>query len=299
MRLRSSVGLAEHDQFGSAIPIEGSSGRRRLGELLVEADILTDEDVGNVLSAQERTSRLFGETCVDLGLCAFDDVEGALRRQFDCHLLAPGDDSVSEDVVTAFGIDPEMTEDMRSLHAALFGRNAARGDLLALLVVAGADRETPTSIVAANFAVVVAHLGYNVLLVDANLADPIQHRLFRLPNRIGVTTFLTQEDARESVIAETAIPNLSVLPSGPAVPDPAELFERLPACPRLRNIAHHYDVILIDAGMHSPDIVASIAGGSDGAVLVVKRHRTAISQVRRLIDSFADRGVQTLGAVMA
>jgi protein-tyrosine kinase len=299
MRLRSSVGLAEHDQPGSTISIDRASGRPRIGELLVESGVLREADVATALGAQEQTSRLFGETCVDLGLCAYDEVQEALRRQFDCHLLALGDDSVSEDVATAFGTDPEMTEDMRSLHAALFGRNAARGDLLALLVVAGADVETPTSLVAANFAVVVAQLGYNVLLVDANLAEPIQHRLFRLPNRLGVTTFLTDDEARESAISETAIPNLSVLPAGPAVPSAAELFERLPACPRLRNVAHHYDVILIDAGTHSPDIVASIAGGSDGAVLVVKRHRTAISQVRRLIASFADRGVQTLGAVIA
>lgn len=299
MRLRSSVGLAERHPFANESAAAPASGKPRLGELLVEAGALSEDDIPLVLDAQERSSRLFGESCVDMGLCAYESVEEALRRQFDSHVLPLGDDSVAEDVVAAFGIDPEMTESMRSLHAALFGRKAARGDMLALLVMAGADLDTPASLLAANFAVVVAQLGYSVLLVDANLDEPIQHRLFRLPNRLGVTIFLTDEEVRESAICETAIPNLSVMPSGPGVPNPAELFERLPACPRLRAVAPRYDMILVDAGTLSPDIVASIASGSDGAVLVVKRHRTAIRQVRRLIQSFADRGVATLGTVVA
>lgn len=299
MRLRSSVGLAERHQFEAADPSARAPVRSRLGALLVESGALAEDDIATVMDMQEQTGRLFGETCVDLGLCTYDSVEEALRRQYASHVLPLGDDSIAEEVVAAFGTDPEMIEGLRSLHAALFGRKAARGDMLALIVVAGADPETPASLVAANFAVVVAQLGYGVLLVDANVAEPIQHRLFRLPNRLGVTTFLTDEEMRDTVISQTAIPNLFLLPSGPTVPNPAELFERLPLCPRLRTVAPRYDVILVDAGTLPPDIAASIASGSDGAVLVVKQHRTAIREVRRLVSCFEDRGVATLGTVVA
>ncbi|PTQ12346.1 hypothetical protein CLG96_07380 [Sphingomonas oleivorans] len=300
--MRSSVSHIEEEapQTGEAVtPVSTLSRRPRIGELLVQNGVLSEEDVAKVLTAQAQTSRLFGEICVDLGLCSQDVVKETLDRQLNFHILAPGDERVSDQVVTAFGADPELAEGLRSLRAALLGKKTAQGDLNAILVMAGADEATPVSLIAANFAVVVAQLGYRVLLVDANVAQPVQHQLFSVANRRGVTTLLAGEQEEEAAISTTAIPNLALLPAGPPVPHPAELFERAPLATRLRPLSSRYDLVLIDAGTESPDIVASLASGSDGAVTVVKRHRTAIRQVRRLVGHFADRGVATLGNVLA
>jgi len=201
-------------------------------------------------------------------------------------------------VVTAFGLDPTMTEGLRSLRASLFGRQTSRGEFLATIVLTGTGQASSTSIFAANFAVVCAQLGQRVLLVDANFADPVQHLLFRVPNRQGLTTLLSAGREETPAVAETAIDRLSLLTAGPTVPNPAELLEREPPCARVRSTGARYDVILVDAGAQEPDIVAAIGAGSDGAVVVIERHRTAVGKVNRILTHLANREVKGLGAVL-
>lgn len=298
MRLRSSAVQSDPDVL-NGFPAAGASGRPKLGELLVESGELDEIDVRSVLDRQEQSSRLFGETCIDLGLSTPDTVRRMLNKQFHFDLLAPGDDRIDPAVVTAFGLDPVMTEGLRSLRASLFGRQTThRGDLLGTIVLTGTGQDSSTGIFAANFAVVCAQLGHRVLLVDANLADPIQHDLFRVPNRQGLTTLLAAGREEAPAVSDTVLGRLWLLPAGPALPNPAELLEREPLCARLRAAASRYDIILVDAGTQDPDIVAAIAAGSDGAVVVIERHRTAVGQVNRILTHLANREVKGLGAVL-
>lgn len=298
MRLRSSAAAQPGHDGLNGFAAAGATGRPRLGELLVESGELDETDVRDVLDRQEQSSRLFGETCVDLGLSSPDSVRRMLNKQFRFDLLAPGDDRIDPAVVTAFGLDPAMTEGLRSLRASLLGRQTSRGELLATIVLAGTGMASGISIFAANFAVICAQLGNRVLLVDANFADPVQHHLFRVPNRQGLTTLLAAGREEAPAIVETALGRLSLLPAGPLAPNPAELLEREPPCARLRAVAARYDVILVDAGTQDPDIVAAIAAGSDGAVVVIERHRTAVGQVNRILTHFENREVKGLGAVL-
>ena len=57
---------------------------------------------------------------------------------------------------------------------------------------------------------------WTVILLDTDLRRPSQHKLFGIQNRIGLTNLLLDENlALESALAETPVPGLMVLPSGP------------------------------------------------------------------------------------
>src|SRR5690606_7708609 len=89
------------------------------------------------------------------------------------------------------------------------------------------------STVTANIGVVMAQSGLQVVVIDADLRKPTQHRVFGIPNDRGLTTLLThpEEDWRAAV-TKVALPGLSLIPSGPLPPNPADLvssarFEQL------------------------------------------------------------------------
>lgn len=298
MRLRSSVGRAV---AANQLPAEDTSGgaRPRLRDLLVQSGALSETDVATVVEAQKRTGRLFGETCLDLGLCDADTVQAALDRQFGFALVEPGSDAVDPQVAVAYGTDPVLAEDMRALRARLLGRRGEGNDGQAMLVFAGADDGASSSTIVANFAVAAAQLGFSVLLVDAAIDQPVQHLLFRRPNRIGLTTVLRGKDDLPSAIQDTAVANLSLLPAGPTVPHPAEFFEQASLSAAVRSLSPPYDLVVVDAGAGSSDVSASLAVGLDGAVVITRRHHTPVRRVRRLADRLADRGVERLGAIIA
>src|SRR5436189_2732467 len=74
----------------------------------------------------------------------------------------------------------------------------------------------------ANLAVTMAQSEQRVILVDCDLRRPSLHTLFGLPNEAGLTSMiLAQEDAP---LQETGVPGLSLLPSGPLPPRPADIL---------------------------------------------------------------------------
>ncbi|MET0268861.1 MAG: hypothetical protein ABW173_00405, partial [Sphingomonas sp.] len=209
-------------------------------------------------------------------------------------VLSPGDERIAPAVETAFGTDPPLTAALRSLWASLPGRRPGEARAGMMIALAGPG-DAPVNLVAANFAVVAAQFGYRVLLVDAALEAPTQHDLFRLENRAGVSALLSGQKDMTSIVAATAIPGLSLLPAGPMPANAAELLEQAPLATRLRALSSVYEVIVIDTGAALPDMVALLASGADGAVMIVRRHRSRIGEMARLIERLADRGVTTLG----
>jgi hypothetical protein len=83
----------------------------------------------------------------------------------------------------------------------------------ALSVASGGPGEGKSTTLA-NLAFTSAQGGYTTLIVDADLRRPVQHNLFDLSNKIGLTNYLTTEMSLDDVILPTSVENLSLLPSG-------------------------------------------------------------------------------------
>ena len=99
------------------------------------------------------------------------------------------------------------------------------GKPLRTLMITSPEPSEGKSVTAGNLAAALAHAGKQVVLVDADLHRPRQHRLFGLPNNLGLTTALLDGDAGlANLLQATAIPGLSVLTTGPLPPNPAELL---------------------------------------------------------------------------
>ena len=122
-------------------------------------------------------------------------------------------------------------------------------------------------------------------MVDSDLRRPTLHRLFKVSNTRGLTTALVEGLSFAEVAQPTAVPKLSVLPSGPLPPNPAELVgsHRMREC--LQAAAESFDLVVCD----SPPIMAvgdaaALAAQCDGVILVIRAGKTAHDILRRVVE---------------
>ncbi len=156
------------------------------------------------------------------------------------------------------------------------------------------------SVMIANLAVVMAQSGMKVIIVDTDLRRPVQHRIFGLPNRNGMSDAVIRPQLEISEhLQETGIENLRLMSSGSLPPNPAELLgsERmLIIMEELKSIA---DIVLFDS---PPTLVvadAAILGSrTDGAILVNDSGNTRTAESRRAAEELRRVRVNLLGVVL-
>ena len=151
----------------------------------------------------------------------------------------------------------------------------------------------------ANLAFICAQGGYSTLIVDADLRRPVQHEFFDVNNSIGLTNYLTTEISLKDVVLETAIENLSVLPSGVLPSDPVGILNSQRMSDTIAELKLHYDIILLDSppmlGVSDASVLASEV---DQAIIVVQHRRFPRAMLTRVKQAILSVGGTVLGVVL-
>lgn len=167
-----------------------------------------------------------------------------------------------------------------------------------ILITSGSPAEGKTTI-AVSVAIAFAQAGQRVLLVDADLRRARMHRVFRCSNAAGVTTALENTAALEQAVVPTQVANLSLLPGGPHVPNPAELIQSESFARLLATLDERFDRIIID----SPPVLAVVDGTIlaalvDASVLVVRASQTRIDLVGQALRKLREVSTPIAGIVL-
>ena len=170
------------------------------------------------------------------------------------------------------------------------------------LALTSANASEGKSTVTDNLAIVWAQTGQKVLLVDADLRRSTLHRTFNLDNREGLTTILTSRAHTidlNTIIQPSGIDNLSLLPSGPTPPNPAELLSSQRMKDFLKAARERYDMVIVDV---PPMLVVTdtqvISRNLDAVVLVVKQGQTQKLGAKRAVELLKMAHANLLGYVM-
>ncbi|MCE7988302.1 MAG: polysaccharide biosynthesis tyrosine autokinase [Caldilinea sp. CFX5] len=206
--------------------------------------------------------------------------------------------TLSEKLIAAVAPRHPVAEAYRSIRTNL--RFSTIDSRLRTLVVTSSSAGEGKSVTAANLAIVMAQLGLSVVLVDADLRKPTQHKLFGLKRQPGLSDALLADDAPpQHYLQEVDVPNLRLLPSGMMPPNPAELL----SSQRMRHLldALHaaVDVVILDT---PPLLVvtdaAVLASYVRDVVLIVNAKRTQRSTLMRAIEALHKIDAHLCGVIV-
>jgi succinoglycan biosynthesis transport protein ExoP len=203
----------------------------------------------------------------------------------------------SREPVSGYGSRSPTAEAYRAIRTSVqFATMDRPGQVLLVTSPNAGDGKSTT---AANLAVTMASAGKRVVLVDADLRKPTLHNVFRLENKVGLTSALLSGNGARSCIQSSSFDNLSVLTSGPLPPNPSELL----SSPRMRDLVEalrrEADAVILDS---PPALVVTdatlLAALADGTVLVAEAGRSRSGALRQAVDGLGRATDSLLGVVL-
>ncbi|WP_027362567.1 GumC family protein [Desulfospira joergensenii] len=146
----------------------------------------------------------------------------------------------------------------------------------------------------------IAQAGKKVLIIDADMRRPTQHKNFGLENSTGLSSLLAGIDGEDEKIAvpykET---QLNIIPSGPIPPNPSELLSSSRVKTLLDKACARYDMVIIDtppvASVTDPVLLSQYV---DGVIIVTWAGQTTHEILGKGLKQLTDISAPITGLVL-
>lgn len=151
----------------------------------------------------------------------------------------------------------------------------------------------------ANLALAIGETEAKILIIDADLRRPTQHKLFKLKNDKGLSTILSGMSKFEDAVHRNISGNTDVVTSGPMPPNPSQMLTSEAMTTLIEKVSGLYDYVIVDT---SPVNIVSdaliLSKLTAGVILVARQGITTFDQIEKALESirFADSNV--LGVVV-
>ncbi len=192
-----------------------------------------------------------------------------------------------------------LTSEMsRSIQANL--RFLSTDRTLKTIAITSAVANEGKSKVAANLAAAIAGLGQRVLLIDADLRVPNQHKFWKLPLKKGASELLAAKSKfKLQQLSWTVMDNLDILTAGAKPSNPLACLESPQMGLLLQQVSDLYDFVIIDT---PPILVASdaltIGRMTDGIVVVSRPGVIDVNTARAAREQLELSHCDVLGVVV-
>jgi capsular exopolysaccharide synthesis family protein len=192
----------------------------------------------------------------------------------------------------------EAAERFRMLRTAI--RLKTKDEPAQVLLFSAASAGAGTTTTAANYAFTLAQSGRRVVIVDANLREPAQHRMFGVVATPGLAEVLASKDAAlASVVRATSIEGISLVPAGLCPANPSELLDSERFEAMLAELRGRFDAIVIDS---PPALVATdatlLAARADATILVVRSDHTGRPKAAAAVEMLGRATRRVMGVVL-
>lgn len=168
-----------------------------------------------------------------------------------------------------------------------------------IFVVSSPNPGEGKSTTSANIAIAIAQSGCHVLLIDADMRKSVQHRIFELVNKKGLSTAVSKMHTPDECIQKNVMENLDVMTAGPIPPNPSELLASEMMEQMLNELSEKYDAILIDTPpVNVVTDAMELAKSVSGIVLVVRYGRTTDEDVDNVFKRVELANMNLLGFIL-
>jgi capsular exopolysaccharide synthesis family protein len=155
------------------------------------------------------------------------------------------------------------------------------------------------STVAAHLAATHASQHKRTLLIDGDLRRPSVHRLYQVPNSVGLSNVLLQQISwRDAVIRIDDPAGLDVLPAGPSTRRASDLIG-MGLAELIEEATREYDLVVLDAppllGFAEP---LQMATAVDGVIVVARAGDTSRKALNTVITTLTRLRANLVGVVL-
>ena len=156
------------------------------------------------------------------------------------------------------------------------------------------------SFVSSNLAVSFAQNNKKVLIVDCDLRKGRLHKIFQVPNTLGLSHLLTDDISKFSkYIQRTSIQGLSIMTRGAYPPNPSELLSSKKNRSLIDKLRSKFDIIIFDGapcnGVTDSVIMSTLV---DEVLIVTKDANTPKSTLESTKEALQKVGAPIAGVVL-
>jgi len=192
---------------------------------------------------------------------------------------------------------PKLNEAFRTLRTNVIFSSAEQG--CRSVVVTSTGPNEGKTLVAGNLARSLAETGLRVLVIDADLRRPQQHKVFEMDQEPGLSNLIVGGIKASEAIRKTSVPGLWVLPAGRIPPNPAELLASVRFHEFFRTLSEHFDWVVVD----TPPVMAVsdasvVANMVTGVMFVVRAEAVSRLAVQAAFEQLDNARANIIGAVL-
>ena len=214
---------------------------------------------------------------------------------------APAQPPVAQKSPSVMLSDPDgaAAESIRVLRTSIQSQHLRSGRRA--LAVCGPTPEVGATFVAVNLAIALSQIGIKTLLVDGDLRNPSVHTYFSPPlSGPGLYEVLNADSLNVvDCTREEVLPNLDVMTAG----QPSRNAHELLSSDRFSNVINacvrDYDMTIVDTppatGCADGLLIGTVTGFS---LVVTRKNRTLVSDVRVLVDQLKIERVHAIGTIL-
>ena len=168
-----------------------------------------------------------------------------------------------------------------------------------VLAVSSANPGEGKSTTASNIALAFSQTGGKILLIDGDMRKPVQHKIFNLGNKKGLSTAIGHMNSVEESINKGVNEQLDVMTSGPIPPNPSEMLASQQFVDMIKELESQYDYIIIDTppvNVVSDTFVMNKV--ISGLILVVEYAKTTFYELQDAIKRADLSEINLIGFVL-
>jgi succinoglycan biosynthesis transport protein ExoP len=219
----------------------------------------------------------------------------SLRVIASVPLIAEEMSAVARGQIVRLDAQSAVAEAYRSIRTVLhLGTKMAGKTILLVSPSAGEGKSTTASNIALSF----AQAGERTLLIDCDLREPVQHLIFEMDTKAGLSDVIAGSARLGDAVQETEMPGLFLLPCGTIPANPSELLASKRFTQLMQTLSKTFDRIIID----SPPLMnvtdgCILAAAADVTLLVLKMSGSTRETALTALDELDRVGANVLGVV--
>ena len=167
------------------------------------------------------------------------------------------------------------------------------------MVVTSSSKSEGKSTTALALAINFAQMGKPVLIIDADLRNPVLHKMLGIENARGLSNYLSSNMGPLEAVHRTQIPNLFVMTTGPLPPNPVELLSSMKLLSLLSQFEEHFAHVIVDGPpvLGLADAIV-LCNQVDNSVFVIESGKTRKGQAKAALKRLQQAGVYPLGVIL-